>query len=159
MLAEVLITSNTESFHPGDNGANRLDTSLQATSGTYLTEGCPALKHIKLQNDSCKQKSPRLLNLKLFGLYQDRITRGVCFGMTLPGMSHRDTREPSELTQNAEPCLLPVNCLSAAIVAVTMNELLKKEMRRDCLARVAGIFLYGKQGTLMCTMKKKYIPY
>lgn len=34
----------------------------------------------------------------------------------------------------------PVNRLSAATVAVTVNELLKKEMRRGCLARVAGIF-------------------
>lgn len=134
MLAEVLTTSNRESFQPGDKGANQVNTSLQATSGTYLAEVCPALGHIELQNDSCKQRSPRLLNLKLFGLYQNHITRGVCFRMTLPVVSHRDTGRPSALTQNAEPCLFPGHGLLAAIGAVTVNELLKKEMRQGCLA-------------------------
>lgn len=41
VLAEVLSTSNTESFHPGDKGANQVNTSLQAALGTYLAEVCP----------------------------------------------------------------------------------------------------------------------
>lgn len=64
--------------------------------------------------------------------------QGVCAGITLPGMS----QESSQLTQSAEPRVLLTHKPSAEAVAGTVNELLKKEIRPGCLARVCLDFYY-----------------
>lgn len=146
----LLVTS----VHRGAEAVNQVNKGFLNTFCTYLADMGPAPRHIKLQTDSRKQRSPQLLNLKLFGLYQEHIRRGVCFRMTLTMMmSHKGLQETICADPKCRVLFIPGKLLSV-VVAVTGNEFLKEEMRQGCLAGVAGIFLYRKQGRLMCIMKE-----
>lgn len=77
--------------------------------------------------------------------------------MTLPVMmSHGGHQKTIWADPKCRVLFIPGKLLSV-VVAVTGNEFLKEEMRQGCLAGVAGIFLYRKQGSLLCIMKEMFL--
>lgn len=150
-----------QSFHPGDKGANQVITSLQATSGTYLAELCPC--------SEAHQTPEWLLQTKILSPPQPEtlwtVPRSHHQGGVLRDDPSSDESQghgkPSELTQNAEPCSPPgklfVSCDCGCNCEWTFKE--GDEARLFGKSCRHFFFVCGKQGRLMCTMKKNYIPY